>query len=140
MSKLTPSYSQLSIGFDRMFQELDRLMQTSGSTVGGYPPFNVERLDENNHRITMAVAGFSESEIDITFHDNVLSVKGEKTDEDGANFLYRGIAKRNFRREFALADHVEVKTASLKDGMLIIDFEQTIPESAKPKRIPLIKE
>jgi len=140
MSKLTPSYSQLSIGFDRMFQELDRLMQTSGSTVSGYPPFNVERLDENNHRITMAVAGFSESEIDITFHDNVLSVKGEKTDEGGANFLYRGIAKRNFRREFALADHVEVKTASLKDGMLVIDFEQMIPESAKPKRIPLIKE
>lgn len=139
MSK-QPPYSQFGIGFDRMFEELDRLI--SGPTAnGGYPPFNVERLDDNRHRITMAVAGFNESEIDITHQDKTLVVKGEKADDEPtANYIYRGIAKRNFRREFVLADHVKVQTASLKDGMLVIDFEQLVPEEYKAKKIPLIKE
>jgi molecular chaperone IbpA len=138
-NKLFP-YSQFGIGFDRMFEELDRLMAVGGQSNGGYPPFNVEKLEGNRHRITMAVAGFSENEIDITHQDNVLVVKGDKSDESTANYIYRGIAKRNFRREFVLADHVEVKTASLKDGMLVIDFEQLTPDEYKPKKIPLIKE
>ena len=138
MSKQLP-YSQFGIGFDRMFEELDRLIGTT--TNGGYPPFNVEKLDDNKHRITMAVAGFTESEIDITHQDNTLVVKGEKSDDDTtANYIYRGIAKRNFRREFVLADHVEVSSASLKDGMLVIDFVKLVPEEYKPKKIPLIKE
>ena len=137
--KLIP-YSQFGIGFDRMFEELDRLMAVGGQTNGGYPPFNVEKLDENKHRITMAVAGFAENEIDSTHQENVLVVKGEKSQESNANYIYRGIAKRNFRREFVLADHVEVTTASLKDGMLVIDFEQLVPEENKAKKIPLIKE
>lgn len=140
MSKQLP-YSQFGIGFDRMFEELDRLISNGTTTNGGYPPFNVERLEDNKHRITMAVAGFNESEIDITHQDNTLVVKGEKSnDEPTANYIYRGIAKRNFRREFVLADHVEVRTASLKDGMLIIDFEQLVAEEYKAKKIPLSKE
>jgi len=138
MSKQLP-YSQFGIGFDSMFKELDRLI--SGATTNGYPPFNVEKLEDNKYRITMAIAGFNESEIDITHQDNTLVVKGEKSnDESTANYIYRGIAKRNFRREFVLADHVEVRTASLKDGMLIIDFEQLVAEEYKAKKIPLIKE
>ena len=138
MSKQLP-YSQFGIGFDRMFEELDRLIGTA--TNGGYPPFNVEKLEGNKHRITMAVAGFSESEIDITHQDNTLVVKGEKSDDEPtANYIHRGIAKRNFRREFVLADHVEVRSASLKDGMLIIDFEKLVPEDYKAKKIPLTKE
>ena len=138
MSKQLP-YSQFGIGFDRMFEELDRLI--SGTTANGYPPFNVEKLEDNKHRITMAIAGFNESEIDITHQDNTLVVKGEKSDDEPtANYIYRGIAKRNFRREFVLADHVEVRTASLKDGMLIIDFEQLVADENKAKKIPLIKE
>ena len=140
MSKLIP-YSQFGIGFDRLFEELERM--TVGPSGNGYPPFNIVKLDENKHRITMAVAGFAENEIDITHQENVLIVKGEKLEENESSagtFIHRGIAKRNFRKEFILADHVEVKTASLKDGMLVIDLIQEVPEEYKAKKIPLIKE
>lgn len=140
MSKLIP-YSQFGIGFDRLFEELERM--TVGPSGNGYPPFNIVKLDEKKHRITMAVAGFAENEIDITHQENVLIVKGEKLEENESSagtFIHRGIAKRNFRKEFILADHVEVKTASLKDGMLVIDLIQEVPEEYKAKKIPLIKE
>lgn len=143
MTKLVPfpSYSQWSIGFDRMFQELDRLTHIAGNTGGGYPPFNIERLTDTSHRIIMAVAGFNEAEVNITLSDNVLTIEGEKTNEvDADNLVYRGIAKRNFRREFVLAEHVEVKSATLKDGMLTVELEQQVPEEKRPKKIPLIKE
>lgn len=141
MTKLVPfpSYSQMSIGFDRMFQELDRLTQIRRGD-GGYPPFNIERLSDDSHRIIMAVAGFNDSEIDITLSENVLVIQGEKTDDIDNNLIYRGIAKRNFRREFVLADHVEVKNAALKDGMLTVGLETLVPENKRPKKIPLIKE
>lgn len=139
MSKLVP-YSQFGIGFDRLFEELDRM--TCGPTSNTYPPFNIVKLDDNQHRITMAVAGFAENEIDITHQENILIVKGEKVEEaeSAGTFIHRGIAKRNFRKEFVLADHVEVKSASLKDGMLVIDLLQLVPEEHKAKKIPLIKE
>lgn len=140
MSKLIP-YSQFGIGFDRLFEELDRM--TCGPSSNTYPPFNIVKLDDNKHRITMAVAGFAENEIDITHQDNILIVRGEKLEENETatgTFIHRGIAKRNFRKEFVLADHVEVKTASLKDGMLVIDLLQIVPEEYKAKKIPLIKE
>lgn len=142
MTKLVPfpSYSQMSIGFDRMFRELDRLTQVAGNQGSGYPPFNIERLTDTSHRVIMAVAGFSESEIDITLSDNVLTIKGDKSEENNDNLVYRGIAKRNFRREFVLADHVEVRSAALKDGMLTVELEQLVPEEKRPKKIPLIKE
>jgi molecular chaperone IbpA len=120
-----------------MFEELERLMTVSANA--GYPPYNVEQLNETTDRITMAVAGFAEDEIEITHEDNVLLVKGEKAEDTGGNFAYRGIAKRNFRKEFVLANRVEVKNASLKDGMLVIDFEQLAPITYKPKKIALSK-
>ena len=137
---LTLPYHRFGVGFDRLFNELDRLMTVSNPGNGGYPPFNLEKPSENNYRITMAVAGFTEQDIDVTHQDNTLVVTGEKREEDTTNYLHRGIATRSFKREFVLGEHVEVKNASLKDGMLVIDLEQIIPEEHKPKKIPLIKE
>lgn len=133
-------YQRFGVGFDRLFNELDRLMQVSTPSNGGYPPFNLEKLAENNYRITLAVAGFTDKDIEITQQENALIVSGQKTEEDTANYLHRGIATRNFKREFVLGDRVEIKTAALKDGMLVIDLVEIVPEEAKPKRIPLIKE
>lgn len=133
-------YQRFGVGFDRLFNELDRLMQVSTPNNGGYPPFNLEKLAESNYRITLAVAGFTEKDIEITQQDSALIVSGSKTEEDTANYLHRGIATRNFKREFVLGERVEVKTAALKDGMLVIDLEEIVPDEAKPKKIPLIKE
>ena len=133
-------YQRFGIGFDHLFNELDRLMQISTPSNGGYPPFNLEKLAENNYRITLAVAGFTDRDIEITQQENALIVTGQKTEEDTANYLHRGIATRNFKREFVLGDRVDIKTAALKDGMLVIDLVEIVPEEAKPKRIPLIKE
>lgn len=138
-SNLQP-YQRFGIGFDHLFNELDRLMQVGAPNNGGYPPFNLEKLAENNYRITLAVAGFTDRDIEITQHENALIVTGQRTDEDTANYLHRGIATRNFKREFVLGDRVEIKTAALKDGMLVIDLVEIVPEEAKPKRIPLIRE
>jgi molecular chaperone IbpA len=133
-------YNRLGVGFDRLFNELDRLMQVSTPNNGGYPPFNLEKVNDTHYRITIAVAGFTEKDIEITQEENSLIVSGQKTEEDTANYIHRGIATRNFKREFVLGDRVEIKTASLKDGMLVIDLEEIVPDEAKPKRIPLIKE
>jgi molecular chaperone IbpA len=142
MTNLRFPQHHFGIGFDRMFEDLERLMATNQpGGKAGYPPVNVEKVGEFGTCITMAVAGFSESEVDITQQQNVLLVEGRKSEDDvERNYVYRGIAKRNFRQEFVLADHVEVKSASLKDGMLVIDLEKLVPEQHKPKKIPLIKE
>ena len=132
-------YQRFGVGFDHLFNELDRLMQVSTPSNGGYPPFNLEKLVENNYRITLAVAGFTDKDIEITQQENALIVTGQKTEEDTANYLHRGIATRNFKREFVLGDRIEIKTAALKDGMLVIDLTEIVPEEAKPKKIPLNK-
>jgi len=126
-----------TVGFDRLFSMLDTLATPdSGQT---YPPYNIERTGEDAYRITMAVAGFGESEIAIEAHRNVLSVKGEKAEEkdENAELLYRGIASRAFERRFQLADHVEVKGAELKNGLLHIDLKRNIPEEMKPRKIAI---
>lgn len=133
-------YYKIGVGFDRMFNELDRLMQVSATSNGGYPPFNLEKTGDNSYRITLAVAGFTDAEIDVTQKENTLTVSGEKKEEDKGEYLHRGIATRSFTRQFVLADHVDVKTAGLKDGLLIIDLEKHVPEELKPRKIPLIKE
>lgn len=132
-------YHRFGVGFERLFNDLDRLTNAS-SPNSGYPPFNLEKPADNSYRITMAVAGFTEKDIEVTQQENTLVVVGEKKEEDTANYLHRGIATRSFKREFVLGEHVDIKVASLKDGMLVIDLEQIIPEEHKPKRIPLIKE
>ncbi len=133
-------YHKIGVGFDRMFEELDRLMQVSAAGNGGYPPFNLEKTGDASYRITVAVAGFTDAEIDVTQKENTLTVTGEKKDEDRGEYLHRGIATRSFTRQFVLADHVDVKTAGLKDGLLVIDLEKHVPEELKPRKIPLIKE
>lgn len=135
-------YQRFGIGFDRLFDELDRLLHVNQpNSTGGYPPFNLERTSDNTYRITMAVAGFSEKEIDLTQQENTLSVVGQKQEESKSNdsYLHRGLATRDFKREFVLGDRVIVKAASLKDGILVIELEEIVPEQLKAKKIPLIK-
>ncbi|ASV84692.1 MULTISPECIES: Hsp20 family protein [Ochrobactrum] len=127
-----------TVGFDRLFSSmLDTLASPEGSQ-SSYPPYNIERTGENTYRITMAVAGFSESELEIEAHRNQLTVKGQKAEDDASEageVLYRGIASRAFERRFQLADFVEVAGASLKNGLLHIDLKREIPEQMKPRKI-----
>lgn len=125
-----------TVGFDRLFNMFDSMAQPD--SVQTYPPYNIERISENNYRISMAVAGFSEDEIDIEAQSHQLTVKGEKSHEDDSeegDFLYRGIASRSFERRFQLADHVEVVGAQLKNGLLHIELKREIPEEMKPRKI-----
>ena len=127
-----------TVGFDRLFTMLDSLAQPEGGQ--SYPPYNIERTGDDAYRISMAVAGFSESEISIEAHRNVLTIKGERTEdskEGGNEVLYRGIAARTFERRFQLADHVEVTGAALKNGLLHIDLKRNIPEEMKPRKIAI---
>jgi molecular chaperone IbpA len=135
---LSPLYRS-TVGFDRMFNLFDSLVGSDG-TVPTYPPYNIERTGENAYRVTMAVAGFGESDLTIEAKENVLTVKGEKKSEtkDKENeFLYRGIASRAFERRFQLADHVEVKGAQLENGLLHVDLVRNIPEAKKPRTIAI---
>ncbi|MFB9952462.1 Hsp20 family protein [Rhizobium puerariae] len=130
-----------TVGFDRLFNLLDS--RGPADQTPSYPPYNIERTGENTYRITMAVAGFDEKELSIEAHAHVLTVKGEKSEDEtvGQNeYLYRGIAKRAFERRFQLADHVEVQSASLKNGLLHIDLLRNIPEAMKPRRIAIAAE
>lgn len=127
-----------TVGFDRLFSMLDGVGQPEQAQ--SYPPYNIERTGENTYRVTMAVAGFDEKELSIEAHAHVLTVKGEKSEEEASEkteYLYRGIAKRAFERRFQLADHVEVQAASLKNGLLHIDLLRNIPETLKPRRIAI---
>jgi molecular chaperone IbpA len=127
-----------TVGFDRLFGMLDSLGQPDAGT--SYPPYNIERTGEDTYRISMAVAGFSDQEISIEAHRNVLTIKGEKNEaekEEGVELLYRGIAGRSFERRFQMADHVEVSGAALKNGLLHIDLKRNVPEEMKPRRIAI---
>jgi molecular chaperone IbpA len=130
---LSPLYRS-TIGFERLVQLLDSM--TSHESDGGFPPYNIERLGENEYRITMAVAGFSRDEIKIEAKETSLVVRGEKAAEDESRqFLHRGIAARNFERRFQLADYVEVKSADLENGLLHIDLVRNLPERMRPRTI-----
>ena len=126
-----------TVGFDRLFKMLDTAGGVDNSQ--SYPPYNIERTGDNAYRITMAVAGFEDSELSIESRENVLTVQGERSEPEGeANrFLHRGIAGRAFERRFQLAEHVEVKGATLKNGLLHIDLVRIIPEAMKPRRIEI---
>ena len=124
-----------TIGFDRIAQLLDSMGSVD---EGAYPPYNIERLGENESRITMAVAGFADNEIKIEVKEQSLTVRGEKAPDDKErHFLHRGIAARSFERRFQLADYVEVKGADLRDGLLHVDLQRNIPERMKPRTIPI---
>lgn len=129
-----------TVGFDRLFSMLDNMGQPEGAPT--YPPYNIERTGENAYRISMAVAGFSEKELSIESRENTLTVKGDKaeTKEEGEKeYLFRGIAARSFERRFQLADHVEVKSANLENGLLHIELVREIPEAMKPRKIEIAK-
>jgi molecular chaperone IbpA len=127
-----------TIGFDRLVNLLDAATGLDGES-NGYPPYNIERLADNDYRITMAVAGFTDADLKIEIKEAQLSVKGEKPaeTEKAAEYLHRGIAQRTFERRFQLADHVEVKGAELKDGLLHIDLVRNLPERMKPRTIAI---
>lgn len=131
---LTPLY-RTTVGFDRLFDLLDSVGK---SEAGGYPPYNIERLGENDYRITLAVAGFAEGDLDIVVHENTLNVVGKRPDSDDTRaFLHQGIAGRSFERRFELAEHVEVAGASLVNGLLNIDLKREIPEAMKPRKVAI---
>jgi molecular chaperone IbpA len=132
----TPFYRS-TVGFDRLFQLLDNLNGVDGDGTG-YPPYDIERLGDNEYRITMAVAGFGENELKVEVKEQTLSIRGEKTSEDKQRqILHRGIAARTFERRFQLADHVEVNAASYKDGLLNVDLVRNLPERMKPRTIAI---
>jgi molecular chaperone IbpA len=129
-------YRRSTVGFDRLFD----MMENANIGQGGenYPPFDLIKLGDNDYRIELAVAGFKPDELDITAQENVLIVSGRKKEEaedKGSSYIYRGIATRSFERRFALADHIQVKGADMKDGLLAIELVREIPDAMKPKKI-----
>ncbi len=130
----TPLYRN-SIGFDRLARMLDQAMAAEPPT--GYPPYDIEMLEENSYDITLAVAGFEEAELDIQVENGVLTVHGKKHTDEERKFLYHGIAQREFERKFNLADHIEVHGAELKNGLLKIHLVKEIPEAMKPRSIAI---
>jgi molecular chaperone IbpA len=130
---LAPLYRS-TVGFDRLFSMLDGF-----EAAPGYPPYNIERTGENDYRISVAVAGFGEDELSIESKENTLKIKGEKQvkEEQKGEVLYQGIAARAFERVFQLADYVQVKSATLKNGLLHVDLVREIPEAKKPRQIPI---
>ena len=133
---LTPFYRS-TVGFDRLFSLLD---QGGFDQAPTYPPYNIERTGENAYRITVAVAGFGENELNIQLKENTLTIRGEKQSKDAENsgsVLYQGIAGRAFERVFQLADYVQVKGAALENGLLHVDLVREIPEAKKPRQIPI---
>ncbi|HTQ13753.1 MAG TPA: Hsp20 family protein [Rhizomicrobium sp.] len=128
--------SRSTIGFDRLFDMLDQMAQHD--TANGYPPYNIERADENHYRVTLAVAGFGEKDLNVELRDGVLTVTGKREESEkgeAKSVLYQGIAGRAFERRFQLAEHVEVRGAKLENGLLHVDLEQVVPEEKKARRI-----
>ena len=134
---LTPLY-RTTVGFDR----LGSLFDTLGSVdkdAPSYPPYNIELVDENAYRITMAVAGFGSDDLHVEAKENTLTIRGDKQSEKEENtFLHRGIAARSFERRFQLADYVVVKGAGLENGLLHVDLVRELPEAMKPRSIPIV--
>ncbi|MBU6499121.1 MAG: Hsp20 family protein [Rhodospirillales bacterium] len=131
---LSPLF-RTAIGFDR----LARLVDTAAATADvSYPPYNIEKIDEDNYRLTMAVAGFGPDDVELTVKDNTLLVSGQAGSETGkGEMLYRGIAGRAFERRFVLADHIVVEGAELVNGLLHVGLRRQVPEALKPRRIPV---
>ncbi len=131
-------YRRSTVGFDRLFDMLEN--SGLGQAQENYPPFDLKKTGENDYCIELAVAGFKRDEIDITAQQNVLVVSGSKKEESedkGSDYIYRGIANRSFERRFALADHINVKGADLRDGLLAIELVREIPEAMKPRKIDI---
>ncbi len=123
-----------TVGFDRLFDVFDEVQKASEDH---YPLYNIERLDQDRFQISVALAGFSSDEISLTVEQNVLTIEGRKAESEGKTYLYRGISARPFKRQFTLADHVEVRNARLDNGLLVIELVREVPEAMKPRNIPI---
>ena len=123
-----------TVGFDHLFDVFDEVQKAAEDN---YPLYNIERVDQDRFRISVALAGFSPDEISLTAEQNVLTLDGRKAEKEGRDFLYRGISARPFKRQFTLADHVEVKSASFENGLLVIELAREIPEAMKPRKIEI---
>jgi molecular chaperone IbpA len=131
----SPLYRQ-SVGFDHLANMIEQLASNEGDN--GFPPYNIERLGENEYRITMAVAGFSNDDLNLEVKEGTLTVRGEKSGDDKqTEYLHRGIAGRTFERRFRLADYIEVTGASLENGLLHVDLKREIPDAMKPRKIEI---
>ena len=140
LSDFITSLTPFTVGMDRMFRDLEQFSNAYTASSTGYPPYNIEQIDDGKWVISIAVAGFGEEDIKVSQKERNLTVKGKiesKIDDDNDNFVHRGIANRSFDRTFRLGPHVLVRNATLKNGMLAIDLEQELPEEEKPKEIPI---
>ena len=126
-------YFRSTVGFDHLFDTLQQVTDVSN----GFPPYNIERSDETHYRISLAVAGFREKDLNVEVRDGVLTVTGKNEEAQKQDYLYQGIAGRAFERSFQLAEHVEVRAAKLENGLLHIDLERIVPEEKKPRRIAI---
>ena len=141
MTRLTtldlPQLHRATIGFDRLFNEMETRFANSPNS-NGYPPYNIVQINDDEYMISLAVAGFGMDNLDITKEGNILRIEGNTPNGDEkVNFLHKGIAGRNFRREFTLADHMEVEQAGLELGMLNIHLVREVPEELQPKKIAI---
>ena len=132
---LTPLF-RTSVGFDRMAQMMNQAHRIDQQNAS-YPPYNIETLDENKYQITLALAGFTDNDLEITSEQNILSVRGKIENDVERKYLHRGIANRSFERKFQLADHVKVTSASMENGLLHIQLMKEIPEAMKPRTIEI---
>ena len=131
----SPLY-RATVGFDQIADMFDRVL-TSDTQTSSYPPYNIEKIDEDAYRISVAVAGFSEADLNVEVRENSLIISAGKSEEDKKNYLHRGIANRSFERRFQLADHVHVTGATHSDGMLHIELKREVPEALKPRKIQI---
>jgi molecular chaperone IbpA len=131
---LTPIWRS-TVGFDRLVDLIDESLRSVGED--NYPPYNISRTGEDHYRISLALAGFKPEEITVTAEQNMLTVEGRKAEKADHEYLYQGISGRPFRRQFNLADYVEVKGASFEDGLLQVDLVRELPEAMKPRRIEI---
>ena len=127
-------FRPFGIGFDEAFRQLDKLHAT---TTGNYPPYNIVKVDEENFLIELAAAGFVKTDFDITLKDGSLTITAKSGKEDTKEYVHKGIAARSFERTFALAEHVDVKGVSYKDGILLVELTKGIPEEEKPKKFTI---
>ena len=126
-------YFRSTVGFDQLFNRLEQAVDAGN----GYPPYNIERSDETHYRISIAVAGFGEKDLNVEVRDGVLTASGKRDEAEKQAYLHQGIAGRAFERRFQLAEHVEVRAAKLENGLLHIDLERVVPEEKKPRRIAI---
>lgn len=131
------NFRRSTVGFDRLFDMLEAAPGNGGGGGENYPPFDLIRVDDNHFQIEIALAGFKADELEVTSQQSVLIIRGERSEPSGLDYVHRGIANRSFERRFALADHIQVRGADLKDGLLSLDLVREIPEAMKPRRIDI---